>query len=174
MANREKSKMAKSAVIVRCCTSFGASAVIVLAMMFGAPLGGAQEMDPPRLASDKHSDAHIAEAIRQVSAEHIRQTIEKLVSFQNRSTLSAQDEESIKAGKGIGAAREWIRAEFERYSKECGGCLEVKTDAFTEQAGRPHSETDRNHQCLCGATRRRSSTGESHRAGDGPLRFAQQ
>ncbi len=45
----------------------------------------------------------------------------------------AQDEESIKAGKGIGAAREWIQAEFERYSKDCGGCLEVKTDTFTEQ-----------------------------------------
>ena len=133
MANREKSKMAKSGVMVGYCTSFGASALIVLAMMFGAPLGGAQEMDPPRLASDKHSDAHIAEAIRQVSAEHIRQTIEKLVSFENRSTLSAQDEESMKAGKGIGAAREWIKAEFERYSKDCGGCLEVKTDAFTEQ-----------------------------------------
>src|SRR5260221_11765735 len=91
----------------------------------------AQGQDPaPRLASDANTDAHIAEAIKQVSADHIRQTIERLVSFQNRSTISAQDEASIKAGKGIGAAREWIKAEFERYSKECGGCLEVKTDAF--------------------------------------------
>ncbi len=89
----------------------------------------------PRLASNRHTDTHIAEAIRQVSADHIRQTIEKLVSFGNRSTISAQDEESIKAGKGIGAAREWIKAEFERYSKDCGGCLEVKTDTFTEQPG---------------------------------------
>ena len=39
----------------------------------------------------------------------------------------------MKAGKGIGAAREWIKTEFERYSKECGGCLEVKTDSFLEQ-----------------------------------------
>ena len=118
--------------------------------------------------------AHIAEAIRQVSADHIRQTIEKLVSFQNRSTISAQDEESIKAGKGIGAAREWIKAEFERYSKDCGGCLEVKTDTFHRAARRPHSETDRNHQCLCGAARSRSAAGESHRARDRPLRLAQQ
>jgi Zn-dependent M28 family amino/carboxypeptidase len=88
---------------------------------------------PPRLASDKHVDAHIAEAIREVSAEHIRNTIEKLVSFGNRSTISPQDAESIKAGKGVGAAREWIKSEFELYSKECGGCLEVKTDSFTEQ-----------------------------------------
>jgi hypothetical protein len=80
-------------------------------------------------------DPRIAEAIKQISPDHIRQTIEKLVSFGNRSTISPQDEESIKAGKGVGAAREWIKSEFERYSKDCGGCLEVKTDAFLEQPG---------------------------------------
>ena len=90
---------------------------------------------PPRLAADRHTDPHIAQVIKDVSAEHIQQTIEKLASFGNRSTISPQDEESIKAGKGIGAAREWIKAQFERYAKECGGCLEVKTDAFVEQPG---------------------------------------
>jgi hypothetical protein len=118
-------------------TSLLAVARVALAMLLCASLCLAQEMaqEPPRLAADRHTDAHIAEAIRQVSADHIRQTIEKLVSFQNRSTISAQDDESIKAGRGIGAAREWIKAEFERYSKDCGGCLEVKTDTFTEQPG---------------------------------------
>jgi hypothetical protein len=38
-------------------------------------------------------------------------------------------------GRGIGAAREWIKSEFERYSRECGGCLEVNTDSFTEAPG---------------------------------------
>jgi hypothetical protein len=92
-----------------------------------------QELGPPQLASNPHADRAIAGELREVSAGRIQQTIEKLVSFNNRSTLSARDEESIKAGKGIGAAREWIKAEFERYAKECGGCLEVKTDTFTEQ-----------------------------------------
>src|SRR6266478_8929987 len=115
-----------------------ASALVALALALWVPLCLAQEVaqgqgPAPRLASDPHVDSHIAEAIRQVSADRIRQTIEKLVGFQNRSTISAQDEASIKAGTGIGAAREWIKAEFERYSKECGGCLEVKTDSFTEQ-----------------------------------------
>ncbi len=111
--------------------------MVALALASCGPLCRAQEMaqEPPRVAADRHTDARIAEAIRQVSADHIRQTIEKLVGFQNRSTISAQGEESIKAGKGIGAAREWIKAEFERYSKDCGGCLEVKTDSFTEQPG---------------------------------------
>jgi hypothetical protein len=129
--------MAES-VSFRCfSTNLVAGVMVALALASCGPLCRAQEMaqEPPRLAADRHTDARIAEAIRQVSADHIRQTIEKLVGFQNRSTISAQDEESIKAGKGIGAAREWIKAEFERYSKDCGGCLEVKTDSFTEQPG---------------------------------------
>jgi hypothetical protein len=77
-------------------------------------------------------DARIVAALRQVSAARIQATIDKLVSFGTRATISAQDPESIAAGRGIGAAREWIKAEFERYSKDCGGCLEVKTDSFTE------------------------------------------
>ena len=79
------------------------------------------------------ADPQIAAAIRQVSTERLQQTVDKLVSFGTRSTLSAQDDNSMKAGKGVGAAREWIKAEFERYSKDCGGCLEVKTDSFLEQ-----------------------------------------
>ena len=138
MAYQENSAMTESAGSGYPTASFAAPALVALALALCAPLCPAQEMaqgqgPAPRLASDPHADSHIAEAIRQVSAERIRQTIEKLVSFQNRSTISAQDEASIKAGTGIGAAREWIKAEFERYSKECGGCLEVKTDSFTEQ-----------------------------------------
>jgi hypothetical protein len=78
-------------------------------------------------------DPQIAAALREISAQRIQANIEKLVSFGTRSTLSAQDPASIAAGRGIGAAREWIKSEFERYSKDCGGCLEVRTDSFTEE-----------------------------------------
>ena len=77
----------------------------------------------------------IAAALRQISVPRIQSTIEKLVSFQTRSTLSAQDPASIASGHGIGAAREWIKSEFERYARDCGGCLEVKLDSFTEVPG---------------------------------------
>src|SRR6202046_3286027 len=80
------------------------------------------------------ADSSIAAALQQVSAERIRADLEKFVSFGTRSTISAQDPAAIKAGIGVGAAREWIKSEFERYSKDCGGCLEVKTDTFTEPA----------------------------------------
>ena len=81
------------------------------------------------------ADPQIAAALKQVSAKQIQANIEKLVSFQTRLTISAQDSGAIAAGHGIGAAREWIKGEFERYSRDCGGCLEVKTDSFTESAG---------------------------------------
>jgi Zn-dependent M28 family amino/carboxypeptidase len=82
----------------------------------------------------EYADPQIVAALKQVSADRIRQTVEKLVSFGNRSTISAQDDEAIKAGKGVGAARDWIKSEFERYSRDCGGCIEVKTDSFLEPA----------------------------------------
>jgi hypothetical protein len=80
------------------------------------------------------TDARIAAALEQVSAARIRANIEKLVSFGTRLTISAQDPASIRSGRGIGAAQDWIKSEFERYSQDCGGCLEVKTDRFTEPA----------------------------------------
>ncbi len=78
-------------------------------------------------------DPQIVAAVKAVSAEHIQQTIEKLVSFQTRHTLSSDVPAS--SGKGINAAAEWIRSEFESYSKACGGCLEVKTDEFVQGPG---------------------------------------
>ncbi|HEY6924599.1 MAG TPA: M28 family metallopeptidase, partial [Steroidobacteraceae bacterium] len=66
---------------------------------------------------------------------NVRSADEKLVSFGTRSTLSAQDPASIAAGHGIGAAREWLKSQLEAYSKECGGCLEVKTDEFVQEPG---------------------------------------
>lgn len=94
----------------------------------------AQNAEAPASAGPMPADPQIAAALKEVSAERIRANIDKLVSFGTRSTISAQDEASIAAGHGIGAAREWIKAEFERYSRECGGCLEVKTDSFTQQS----------------------------------------
>ena len=81
---------------------------------------------------DNTADPRIAAALREVSAQRIQANIAKLASFGTRLTLSAQDSASIASGRGIGAAREWIKAQFEQYSKDCGGCLEVKTDGFAE------------------------------------------
>ncbi|HUS20053.1 MAG TPA: M28 family metallopeptidase [Terriglobales bacterium] len=87
----------------------------------------------PRMTK-KDVDPAIAAALKNVSAAHIKATIEKLVSFHNRNTISSNDAELLAKGRGVVAARDWIKSEFERYSKSCGGCLEVKLDTFTEPA----------------------------------------
>ena len=84
--------------------------------------------------SHAYADPQIKAALNEISAAQAQSDVEKLVSFQTRSTLSAQDAASIAAGRGIGAAREWIKSQFETYSRECAGCLEVKTDVFTQAA----------------------------------------
>ncbi|WP_298396511.1 M28 family peptidase [Sphingobium sp.] len=56
-------------------------------------------------------------------------TVEKLVSFGTRHTLSSATDPK----RGIGAARRWGAEEFGRISKACGGCLTIETiaDRFT-------------------------------------------
>src|SRR5579862_8612464 len=93
------------------------------------PQGVSQQAQELRSQS---ADLTIQAALKEISAQRVQADIEKLVSFKTRSTLSAQDDASIAAGHGVGAAREWIKSEFERYSRDCDGCLEVKTDSFTQ------------------------------------------
>lgn len=59
--------------------------------------------------------------VQQISANNIEKDIVKLVSFGTRHTLSETQSET----RGIGAARRWIKGEFDTISKQCGGCLEV-------------------------------------------------
>lgn len=57
----------------------------------------------------------------EASPDRIFNDIQTLVDFGTRHTLSETESET----RGIGAARRWIFAEFEKISAECGGCLEV-------------------------------------------------
>lgn len=63
----------------------------------------------------------IHDIVADVSADRIESDITTLVNFGTRHTLSETESDT----RGIGAARRWIKAEFEKISAECGGCLEV-------------------------------------------------
>ena len=69
-------------------------------------------------AQENHKIYDIIDA---VSKENIKQNVEKLVSFGTRHTLS----DTLSKSRGIGAARRWIKSEFEKISDTCDGCLEV-------------------------------------------------
>ncbi|MEJ7623640.1 MAG: M20/M25/M40 family metallo-hydrolase, partial [Pyrinomonadaceae bacterium] len=78
--------------------------------------------------SAQKPDAEVAKMAKEVSAKNIEATIRKLVSFGTRNTLSEQDNPT----RGIGAARDWLFAEFQRISADCGGCLDVQKQAFIQ------------------------------------------
>lgn len=78
------------------------------------------------------ADPAISTVLNQISAKEIRKTIEGLVGFKNRSTLSSMDKD-LPPGQGVTAAADWIEKRLIGYSADCGGCLEVKRDTFTEQ-----------------------------------------
>jgi hypothetical protein len=63
----------------------------------------------------------IYDIIDGVSASRIEQDIKKLVGFGTRHTLS----DTLSKSRGIGAARRWIKAEFDQISSDCTDCLEV-------------------------------------------------
>ncbi len=76
------------------------------------------------------ADPAIQSALGEVSEEHIRHTVETLVSFGNRDTLGGM--EGSPAKTGVKAAAAWIEQELNSYSAACGGCLAVRLDTFTE------------------------------------------
>ncbi|MEO3408582.1 M28 family peptidase [Mucilaginibacter sp. CAU 1740] len=73
-------------------------------------------------------DAGIKQMVDEVSSKNIEATIRKLVSFKSRHTLS--DTTSKTAGSG--AARNWIKAEMEKYALEANGRMTVQFDTFTQ------------------------------------------
>lgn len=78
--------------------------------------------------SSQKPHPEIAKMVKEVSAKNIEATIRKLVSFGTRNTLSEQDNPT----RGIGAARDWIFAEFQKINSECGNCLIVEKQSFLQ------------------------------------------
>ncbi len=78
----------------------------------------------------KPTDPQILAALRDISAERLRTTIETLLRFPNRNTISSMDPDL--AATNVSAAAKWIHGQFEEISKGCGGCLDVREDTFTE------------------------------------------
>src|SRR5262249_46369788 len=82
----------------------------------------------PKSAASKPANPQIQKIVREISAANIEATIEKLVGCGTRPSLS----ETESNEQGMGAARRWIKSEFDRYSRESGGRLQVAFDEFTQ------------------------------------------
>jgi hypothetical protein len=67
------------------------------------------------------TNARVYDIIDAVSAERIEKDITTLAGFGTRNTFS----DTVSDTRGIGAARRWIKSEFETISKNCNNCLDV-------------------------------------------------
>lgn len=76
------------------------------------------------------ADPVIVHALQAIHTSSIDQTVNSLVSFGTRSTLSSEVHD-LPPGQGIRAASDWIFQQFAAISHQCGGCLEVHRDTFT-------------------------------------------
>ncbi len=84
------------------------------------------------------TDSKIYDIINAVSADRIKADVKTLTEFGTRNTFS----DTLSNTRGIGAARRWIKAEFDKISEGCDNCLNVfyQKDLVTKEMGRrvPH------------------------------------
>jgi hypothetical protein len=69
--------------------------------------------------------------IRQIDPARIRATIQKLVSFGTRHTLSSQTDPN----RGVGAATAWVTQQMQSFAAASGGRMTVQQQSFVQPAG---------------------------------------
>ena len=96
----------------------------LLVSSFAANIGVIAQQRPPAVRNRT-----IAAIVRDIDARNIEQSIRKLVSFGTRNTLSEQNDPK----RGIGAARDWLYAEFLKAAESSGGRMTLEKQSY-EQA----------------------------------------
>lgn len=85
------------------------------------------------------TDQKIYDIIDAISEDRIKSDVKTLTEFGTRNTFS----DTISNTRGIGAARRWIKGEFDKISKGCNNCINVfyQKDLVTKEMGSrvPHA-----------------------------------
>jgi acetylornithine deacetylase/succinyl-diaminopimelate desuccinylase-like protein len=80
------------------------------------------------MQSPNSRNRNIASIVREIDAKNIERTIRQLVAFGTRNTLSEQNDPK----RGIGAARDWLYAEFLKAAETSGGRMTVEKQSFEQ------------------------------------------
>ena len=98
-------------------SAFASASLSALLLIAGAtqPATSQEVRVPPQ------TDLRIYDILDAVSEERLKADVRALAGFGTRNTFS----DTLSDTRGIGAARRWIKAQFDQISAECGGCLEV-------------------------------------------------
>lgn len=83
---------------------------------------------PGRRTRPQEPDRELRAALREVEPERLRSTVESLVAFGTRHTLSSQDDPH----RGIGAARDWIAARLRESAAPSQGRMTVELQSYVQ------------------------------------------
>jgi hypothetical protein len=109
-----------------------ATVAVVGSPATGHPGGGDRPPDwwrPPR---------DVRAMLDEVSSKSLEGYDRALVGFGTRHTLSTQTDPN----RGIGAARDWIKSEFEKSAATSGGRMTVALDSYVQPAGTTRIDVD--------------------------------
>jgi hypothetical protein len=74
-------------------------------------------------------DKDVSRMLREIDPRRLRAADLKLVGFGTRNTLSSQTDPQ----RGIGAARDWIKSQFDEIAATSGGRMTVALDSYVQQ-----------------------------------------
>jgi hypothetical protein len=109
-----------------------AHSTLALLAASAAIAAGSASAAPAAAPDTARHQPEIDKIVRDISPQRIEATIRKLVSFQTRHTMSDTESDTV----GIGAARRWIKSEFERCNAQNGGRLQVQFDGHIAPVSR--------------------------------------
>jgi acetylornithine deacetylase/succinyl-diaminopimelate desuccinylase-like protein len=108
--------------------SAGVNLLVVMLLLLPAAVAQTRRGQSGPLGPPIKTNPEIANILREIDAHNIERTIRKLVSFGTRNTLSEQDNPT----RGIGAARDWLFAEFQKAAEHSGGRMTVEKQTFEQ------------------------------------------
>jgi Zn-dependent M28 family amino/carboxypeptidase len=106
----------------------GAFLVAVAAFALAGPAAGGSDQRE-RSPSWWKPPADVWAMLRAIDARHLERHDRALVGFGTRHTLSSQDDPE----RGIGAARDWIKGQFDRAAATSGGRMTVQLQSYVQQ-----------------------------------------
>ena len=102
-----------------------ALSILITLVLANLSIVSAQPRKKPAAARNRT----IANIVREIDARNIEASIRKLVSFGTRNTLSEQNDPK----RGIGAARDWLYAEFLKAAEASRGRMTVEKQSYEQQ-----------------------------------------
>jgi hypothetical protein len=133
MEKREAHPMPGPASTRRAFLSAGAVTAVaaVASPLAAAPTPARAAPGPGGPVKPQPPDPDLIRLLREIDADRIEATVNRLVAFGTRHTLSSQDDQV----RGIGAATEWVYQQMLAIAAASGGRMTVEKQSFVQPAG---------------------------------------